>query len=136
MKKFFGFVQDSATIVFLVGFATYFLWQEVGVRFSRDAMVLAFQFMAMSAPLIVVTTLVRWTYKWPTTVSWFTLAFAMTATVGFIYSVRALMIIFGSDNSPLMVKVILPALVPLLSAIAMWAAIKWYRDRSHQSPAK
>lgn len=135
MKKLFDLVQLSARIFFLVGFAAYFFWQEPGVQFSAETRIMALQFMVFSAPVMIATTFIRWKYKWPTTVDWFTLALAVASGVWFVYSLRALLFIFGDDSSPLLMKIVLPALVPILSAVAFWAVIKWYHDRSSQQPA-
>lgn len=136
MKEFFRFVDQAGKGLFLLGVAVFFLWHEGYVAFPRGMVIFALQLILVSGPAINITTSIRWLRKWPTPVSWFAIAFALTALAGFCFSAWALLGIYEVELPLVIMKIFLPALVSLLSVLAMLVAFKWYKDRSPQKSAK
>lgn len=124
-ERFFYLVQNSARMFFLLA-AAVFLFEE---GFSAQIVIFAFWLILATAPAIVVTTLIRWGRKWPAKVDWLTLGFASLSLAGFVYSLWMLVNIYGDDNSILMMKIVLPALVAVASGVSAIVAILYCRDR-------
>lgn len=126
MKKICEMLFLCATLVFALGMVIIFCFLEKTTMFSGELAIQGFQFVAVSSPVIVVLAVVRWTYKWPVQVTWFTLALAAAAAAGGLYAVRSLLFVQGED-SLLVLKVLLPGIILLLSSLAAWLAMKWFR---------
>lgn len=87
----------------------------------------------VSASVLIATIFVRWKRRWPTPVTYLTIATGLAGIVSLLYSAWKMLSLFGEGNSFLLMKVLLPGLIALATGLACIALVLYLRDNRPQS---
>lgn len=130
-KGLLSFVGDTVHIAYALS-ASIVCFYLAGITPASLVVLYGYWAFMFASLLLVVTTILRWLFKWPKKITWLRLAYGTTGLATLMYTSKTLLQLYYGDETyvylvPVLLSVTIPPLTLLVAVLAQRALKTGFR---------